>query len=370
MANLLETTGETFPAARQIENGEMQAGGPSGLWNEHAKTMIERTNYLRRLVQVAGLDGDDYPDESDLDNIEGNGFFQFQHTAVGAPDLGHGYDAAGIQIYAPAQTVQIASLTEAKPLVYRIKDTTTWGPWLALIDERTGIGGNAPVEADFNTVAKSGFFSAGAATPGAPRADRDYRGIHITSDNGEEFSQMAFGSDTEVHFRDKDAPASPWSEWRTFLHDKSAKSVPYASANAPDGWVISANIKGDTAITLGAVSGSCLRLGNLAHLMLQFDIAAFSVPASDDSSVTLTLDLAAIGVAAGWFATVAATSFGLARGKWVIAATDVPPFPLEVSAATNGTLYLENTDTTILPAQGSPATGLEVRLNITMIVGD
>ena len=46
MTNLPETDGMTFPEVRQIENGETQAGGPDGLWNEHARAMIERTNHL------------------------------------------------------------------------------------------------------------------------------------------------------------------------------------------------------------------------------------------------------------------------------------------------------------------------------------
>ena len=48
MANLPETSGATYPAVRQIENGEPQAGGANGLWNEHAKGLIERTNNLKR----------------------------------------------------------------------------------------------------------------------------------------------------------------------------------------------------------------------------------------------------------------------------------------------------------------------------------
>lgn len=51
MALLPETTGATYPTPRQIENGEPQGGGLLGLWNEHAKAMIERTNFLNnRLV--------------------------------------------------------------------------------------------------------------------------------------------------------------------------------------------------------------------------------------------------------------------------------------------------------------------------------
>lgn len=46
MAALPETTGATYPALRQIEHGEPQGGGPDGLWNEHGKVMIERTNHL------------------------------------------------------------------------------------------------------------------------------------------------------------------------------------------------------------------------------------------------------------------------------------------------------------------------------------
>ena len=48
MANLPETSGATYPVMRQIESGESQAGGANGLWNEHAKGLIERTNNLKR----------------------------------------------------------------------------------------------------------------------------------------------------------------------------------------------------------------------------------------------------------------------------------------------------------------------------------
>ena len=47
MVNLPETSGETYPELRQIENGERQAGGSNGLWNEHAKALLERDNWLR-----------------------------------------------------------------------------------------------------------------------------------------------------------------------------------------------------------------------------------------------------------------------------------------------------------------------------------
>lgn len=50
MANLTETSGATYPPVRQIENGEAQAGGENGLWNEHAKVMVERTNNLKVAV--------------------------------------------------------------------------------------------------------------------------------------------------------------------------------------------------------------------------------------------------------------------------------------------------------------------------------
>ncbi len=43
---LPETAGSAYPTPRQIENGDAQAGGPDGLWNEHARVMIERTNWL------------------------------------------------------------------------------------------------------------------------------------------------------------------------------------------------------------------------------------------------------------------------------------------------------------------------------------
>ncbi len=51
MANLIETNGVTYPEVRQIENGELQAGGPNGLWNEHAKAFVERTNHLKRRIE-------------------------------------------------------------------------------------------------------------------------------------------------------------------------------------------------------------------------------------------------------------------------------------------------------------------------------
>lgn len=47
---LPETTGSTYPTPRQIENGEAQAGGLDGLWNEHAKNMVERTNWLKTAI--------------------------------------------------------------------------------------------------------------------------------------------------------------------------------------------------------------------------------------------------------------------------------------------------------------------------------
>ena len=64
MATLPESTGETFPAVRQIENGEPQAGGPGGIWNEHARAMIERTNNLR--AQIAALMATGYQSGSEM----------------------------------------------------------------------------------------------------------------------------------------------------------------------------------------------------------------------------------------------------------------------------------------------------------------
>lgn len=53
MAFLPETSGASYPSPRQIESGEAHAGGIDGLWNEHARAMIERTNFLA--AQMAGL---------------------------------------------------------------------------------------------------------------------------------------------------------------------------------------------------------------------------------------------------------------------------------------------------------------------------
>ncbi|TXH45431.1 MAG: hypothetical protein E6Q97_31625 [Desulfurellales bacterium] len=374
MANLPETNGMTFPAVRQIENGETQAGGPNGLWNEHAKDMIERTAFLRRLLQIGGLDLENFPSEANRNEISGSGFFRFLSSAANAPaENGVPYDAAGMQIKAANQTFQIASLSETRPLLYRIKDDAAgpWSAWFALVDERSGMGAHAAPVTDLNAINRSMFFFAASTAANNPSLTQDVRGLSISSHDGAEQTQIAVGTGSAFYFRDKDDAAGPWSPWRTVLHDQSAASVSYSSSNAPDAWIVSANVKGDTSVTLGAVSGRCLRLGNLAHVHLAFDIGSFSVPASDDATVSFTLDMAALGVAAGWFASISQAAFGNATAEWVISGLDTPPFALDCTAnSAANTLYFQNVDTTSLPSQASPATGLSVRMNITMMVGD
>ena len=55
MVDLPETSGETYPRLRRIENGEPPNGGDGGTFNVHAKTIVERTNWLRaNMLQTSG----------------------------------------------------------------------------------------------------------------------------------------------------------------------------------------------------------------------------------------------------------------------------------------------------------------------------
>lgn len=293
MANLPETSGATFPAARQIENGESQAGGLNGLWNEHAKVMVERTNFLKVLLDASGV-------------------------GKTAPTINTSAELNSLRInsYVSVLTADVATVGGPAGALGGVVETLALGP---------------------NNAAQRWVEISGAAARSWTRA----------------FSGGA------------------WTAWRLALNKDSQTSTLYSVADANDAWIISANIKGDTAVTLGAVTGRCHRLGNLAHVYLIFSLGAFSVPASDDASVSFTLDMAALAIAAGWFATIDAASIGFASGEWVISGQDVPSFMFDTTANSGAnTVYFQNTDTLNIPTQAAAATGLNVRMHITMIVGD
>lgn len=285
MALLPETSGETYPTPRQIENGEAQAGGPDGLWNEHAKAMVERTNWLKFAL--------------------------------------------------------------------------------------AGMGGNAVVVTDLDTIDRTCVFFADQFAAGIPEPARDYRGLHITSQDGTEHSQIVFGLPNYLAFRDADGQGAGWGPWREILHDGSGKVQSYYSTDAPDAWIIGENVKGDTAVTLDTVSGRCHRLGKLAHISLSLNVSGFSVPASNDASVTLSLDINALAVTAGWFTSISSDAIDFAFLEFSGDGWDAPSITLDAAAqSATGTIYFGSTDTGSVPAQASNATSLRLRVSCAVLVED
>ena len=145
----------------------------------------------------------------------------------------------------------------------------------------------------------------------------------------------------------------------------------YFNANAPDGWLLDENFGGDTAVGLGEISGSCYRIKDIATITLSVECVAFSIDASDESSILGELDINTIAQDAGWFDSIIDARFGWATGHLMGAFGDTPLSGFELTALNgDGRLYFITRDTTHIPSQSSNATSMELRLGITLGVQD
>lgn len=247
-----------------------------------------------------------------------------------------------------------------------LANRTAW-----LKEALAGMGGNAVVVTDLDTIDRTCVFLAEGSAVGVPYTDRDYRGIHIASRNGTEHSQIVFGLNNYLAFRDADEPGEGWGAWREILHDASGKVRSYYSTDAPDSWIIGENIKGDTAVVLDTLSGRCHRLGALAHISLSLNVSGFSVPANDDAAVTLSLDINALAATAGWFTSIASDAIDFASLEFLGVGWDAPSITMDVTAqSATGTIYFSSQDTGSVPAQVSNATSLRLRVSFTVLVED
>lgn len=232
-----------------------------------------------------------------------------------------------------------------------------------------GLGGKALPVTDLNTINKTCLFEFDSTATGAPSTNYDGRGWHIQGDG--EASQIVVLGPSIIMFRDWDVTAEGWQDWRSILTDESAKTSAYSIVDAPNNWLIGENFNGDTAIGLDSVSGQCHRIGNFAHISLALDFSSFSVPANGDGIISCSIDINALASFPEWFASLDSSGIGVAYGRFTGAGWDAPWMPFYCSANKSaGTLYFSTGDAGSMPAQASNATGLELKMSITVLVKD
>jgi len=119
----------------------------------------------------------------------------------GSPDLGNDKGFANVQ---------------AQQLAKRTK-------WLQ--QALTGIGGDAPMTDNLDTLAKSGVYFGSGDAVGTPWLGLDMKLLHIHT--GEEAVQIGVPGPGKLAFRDRDDPALPFSPWSYCLagETKPALSV-------------------------------------------------------------------------------------------------------------------------------------------------
>lgn len=129
MANLPETTGATYPSVRQIENGEAQAGGLNGLWNEHAKAMIQRTNNLKTRIDEAGVALDGLASIADFNAVTKAGSYR---AGTGTPNAPLSTSSFTLQHHPAADAsaaTQIAFGGATDRVFWRRKTAGVWAAW-------------------------------------------------------------------------------------------------------------------------------------------------------------------------------------------------------------------------------------------------
>ena len=230
-----------------------------------------------------------------------------------------------------------------------------------------GIGtGSVPALANLDTVAKSGLYHIAPGAVGSPDPAYDGRLIHIQ--RGGEASQIATMGSTYIAFRDKDTSGEDWTDWQKLLIGDYAHT--YASnSDAPDSWLVAANFKGVTGVKLGAWSGTCLRVGRLAHVVIDMTFNNFSIVAADDEAITAILNLNAIAQASGWFNTLSHSARGQCAAR-LADVWDAPNMALDCAVdAGSGTIQIATYDTKEITAQSSNATQMTARIVFTALVG-
>lgn len=86
--------------------------------------------------QINALGGN-APEMTNLDTTTGTGVFRFRGTTPGTlPFIGGDYIATLWQADVLGQTTQLASVNIDYPLFLRVKDDTSFGPWLAVITDK------------------------------------------------------------------------------------------------------------------------------------------------------------------------------------------------------------------------------------------
>ena len=129
MANLPETTGATYPTVRQIENGEAQAGGLNGLWNEHAKAMIERTNSLKSRLDGSGVALDGLASITDFNAVTKAGTYRSATGIPNAPLSNTSFTLLHMPAADTSAATQLAFGSASDRVFWRRRTGGTWGAW-------------------------------------------------------------------------------------------------------------------------------------------------------------------------------------------------------------------------------------------------
>lgn len=132
-------------------------------------------------------------------------------------------------------------------------------------------------------------------------------------------------------------------EYRDILQRSDVRYEQYLVANAPDGWLIAENFAGDTSVGLDAVSARLFQTGDLTHLTFELTFSSMSIPVDGDADISTYFDLAALGAATGWFATIEAGNLGQGIAQLRGNGFDQPWFPVEVNLNSNGHASFPNT---------------------------
>lgn len=161
---------------------------------------------------------------------------------------------------------------------------------------------------NLDTVDGSGFYHFGGSSVGNPFPDiYDGRLIHIEQENGEA-SQIAMISVRGLYFRDRDRsdsdPDQAWGAWVSIYEPTRSFSTFHGDQAFDPAWLLSANMFGDTAVTVGNYTFDFERTRDFVELSGYIKIEDFSFDIPTDTAWNISIDISAIAVLMGAFTNV------------------------------------------------------------------
>ena len=206
------------------------------------------------------------------------------------------------------------------------KTAANFQAYLDALDDRATV-----YTANLDTVDGAAFYHFDGSSVGNPFPNiYDGRLIHIEQGNGEA-SQIAIISARGLYFRDRDRsdsdPNQVWGAWVSIYEPTRSFTTSHGDQVFNPAWILSANMFGDTAVTVGDYTFDVERTRDFIELSGYIKVGGFSFDIPTDTAWNISIDISAIAVLMGAFTNVenepymnAQVQFGSAGGDTQILA--------------------------------------------------